>query len=79
MSHPTPAQDRVFQALDSVGMSCEAIVASSGLSISGVRRALLALVRAGKVERIKIGPPARRVGKHYDERVRIAKVFWRRI
>ena len=79
MIRPTPVQDRVFQALDSVGMACEAIVASSGLSTSGVRRALLALERAGKVERIKIGPPARRVGKHHDERVRITKVFWRRV
>ena len=79
MIRPTPVQDRVFQALDSVGMDCDAIVASSGLSTSGVRRALLALERSGKVERIKIGPPVRRVGKHHEERVRIPKVFWRRI
>ena len=78
MSHPTPAQDRVFQVLNFAGKTYDAIVASSGLSMSGVRRALLALERAGKAERIWIAPPARLVGKRHVERVRVKKVFWRR-
>ena len=78
MSPRTPAQDRILALLDRSGTTYEELMRLTGMVRSGVQRALLALERQKKAERIVIGPPARRRGKHWDERVRAPRVVWRK-